>query len=61
MLEYFKTILAKVSFDQKLFKKELRKALTSLVPQEIAQLREWCYSKFSQHQLVLNECFADAN
>ena len=59
MLEYFKTILAKVSFDQKLFKKELRKALSSLVPKEIAQLKDWCYTQFSQHQLVLNECFAE--
>ena len=58
MLEYCKTVLAKVSFDKKLFEKELKKALKSLVPEEIKQLREWCYQHFSQHHLILEAHFA---
>ncbi len=57
MLEYFKTVLSKVSFDKKLFEKELRKALESLIPEEISQLREWCYARFSEYQPILNTCF----
>lgn len=59
MLEYCKTVLVKVSFDKKLFEKELKKALKSLVPEEIKQLREWCYLHFSQHALILESHFAN--
>jgi hypothetical protein len=59
MLEYFKTVLAKVSFDQRLFEKELRKALESLIPEEIRQLREWCYKQFKEYQPILNTCFSE--
>lgn len=58
MLEYFKTVLSKVSFDTKLFEKELRKAIEALMPEEILQLREWCYAQFGEHQPILNVCFA---
>ena len=58
MLEYFKTVLSKVSFDSKLFEKELKKAIGSLIQEDIMQLKEWCYSQFSEHRLVLNTCFA---
>lgn len=58
MLEYFKTILVKVSFDARLFEKELRKALRDLVDEEIEELRAWCYAHFSsRHQPVLERCF----
>lgn len=58
MLEYFKTILSKVSFDKRLFEKELRKAIRSLVPDEVYQLKEWCYQKFGQqYQPILAKCF----
>lgn len=46
MLEYFKTILAKVSFDGRLFEKELRKAVKSLIEDELQELKNWCYAKF---------------
>ena len=59
MLEYFKTVLAKVSFDQRLFEKELRKALESLIPEEIRQLREWCYKQFVEYKPILNTCFSE--
>lgn len=48
MLEYFKTILAKVSFDRKLFEKELRKAIKSLVTDELEELKKWCYERYGQ-------------
>ncbi|CCH56935.1 hypothetical protein BN8_06325 [Fibrisoma limi BUZ 3] len=59
MLEYIKTILQKVSFDKALFEKELRKAIAMLVPEEIKQLKTWCYAQFGKiYRVVLNRCFS---
>lgn len=59
MLEYIKTILQKVSFDKALFEKELAKAIRMLVPDEVKQLKRWCYAQFgSMYRAVLNRCFA---
>ncbi|WP_437394965.1 hypothetical protein [Flagellimonas lutimaris] len=41
MLDYTKTILQKVSFDVKLFARELKKAITRLLPSEVDELRIW--------------------
>jgi len=41
MLEYTKTVLKKVSFDAKLFLKELKKAVARLLPEEIEELELW--------------------
>ena len=41
MLEYTKTVLQKVSFDVKLFQKELKKAIQRLLPYEIEELKRW--------------------
>jgi len=41
MLEYTKTVLQKVSFDAKLFAKEVRKAAKRLLPEEIEELKIW--------------------
>ncbi|HCX22033.1 MAG: hypothetical protein CMB80_20385 [Flammeovirgaceae bacterium] len=61
MLEYFKTILSKVSFDRWLFEKELKKAIKSLVPDEIRTLRDWCYDQFGQiYESILDKCFTRA-
>ena len=58
MLDYFKTILGKVSFDILLFEKELKKALKTLVEDEIEELKAWCYAQYGEsHQLVLQRCF----
>ena len=58
MLEYFKTILAKVSFDRKLFEKELRKAIKSLVAEELEELKMWCYEHFGDiYRLVIDRQF----
>ncbi|WP_221394753.1 hypothetical protein [Dyadobacter sp. NIV53] len=59
MLEYIKIILQKVSFDRRLFEKELRKAIRMLMPFEVKRLRAWCYEHYSTVYLpVLNTCFA---
>lgn len=58
MLDYFKSILTRVSFDARLFEKELRKAIRTLVVEEVQELRAWCYSNFSrEHEAILNRCF----
>ncbi|WP_405414079.1 hypothetical protein [Maribacter sp. Asnod1-A12] len=44
MLEYSKTVLKKVSFDTLLFCKELRKALKTLLPEEVEELKVWLES-----------------
>jgi len=41
MLEYTKTVLKKVSFDAKLFCKEVQKAISNLLPHEIEELKSW--------------------
>ena len=41
MVAYTKNILERVSFDPKLFCKELEKALKMLLPYEIEQLTVW--------------------
>ena len=41
MLEYYKTVLQKVSFDVKLFSRELKKAMARLLPEEIEELKNW--------------------
>ncbi len=41
MLDYTKTVLQKVSFDSKLFAKELKKAVSRLLPNEIEELKIW--------------------
>lgn len=58
MMEYVKTILLKVSFDSKLFEKELRKGLNLLVPAELEEFRVWCYKTFSKlYGPILNKYF----
>ncbi len=46
MLEYVKTILEKVSFDVKLFKKEFEKAIKILIPEEVKELISWIRKNF---------------
>ena len=54
MLNYVKNVLTRVSFDARLFEKELRKAIKMLIAEEIQELRSWCYSNFGDHQAILN-------
>ncbi|WMJ72763.1 hypothetical protein RCC89_06235 [Cytophagaceae bacterium ABcell3] len=58
MLEYQKMILQKVSFDQHLFEKELRKSTRDLLKEELIELKKWCYENFGQQfHHVLKKCF----
>lgn len=57
-LEYVKLILEKVSFDKTLFEKELQKGLNLLVPEEVKELKKWCYAQFGGiYRTVLNKIF----
>ncbi|HAE14574.1 MAG: hypothetical protein H6546_04485 [Chitinophagales bacterium] len=49
MLEYFKMILQKVSFDLTLFAKEFLKAAGKLPEEEMSELRIWCLQVFGLH------------
>ncbi len=58
MLNYVKTVLTKVSFDARLFEKELRKAINVLLADELRDLKHWCYTRFgNQYETILNRCF----
>ncbi|HSP39937.1 MAG TPA: hypothetical protein VLN46_00790 [Gillisia sp.] len=60
MFEYTKTILDKVSFDAVLFCKEVKKALTRLLPHEIEELKIWILSLTKQNP-ELNQCLIYLN
>ena len=47
-IEYAKMILEKVSFEPKIFKKELRKALRKSSKRDFKHLMAWCREKFSR-------------
>lgn len=57
MFEYTKTILEKVSFNKDLFKKELEKAVTRLLPNEIKELYLWL-KEFTLNKPELYPCLA---
>lgn len=59
MLEYTKMILEKVSFDDELFKKEVKKSKMFLQLQEQQILKKWLVVKFGkQHGDFLEEVFS---
>ena len=51
-LKYYQQILQKVSFDVRLFRKELRKAYKYLTPKDSDILREWV-NEFVTHRTEL--------
>lgn len=55
MFDYTKTILDKVSFDVRLFTKEIKKAISRLLPYEIEELRIWVESLTVQNP-ELQQC-----
>ena len=57
MLKYVKTVLTRVSFDARLFEKELRKAIKLLIAEEVLELRVWCYANFGDYRAIINRCF----
>jgi hypothetical protein len=59
LLEYFKIILQKVSFDAKLFEKELRKAINQLIKSDLLVLKKWCYEQFGKiYRSILKSVFS---
>ena len=60
MLNYVKTVLSRVSFDAKLFEKELRKAIRVLIAEEVQELKRWCYANYANYKAILNRCFVAA-
>ena len=50
MLEYTKMILEKVSFEPRIFRKELRKALRQSTKEKFQQLMSWCRERFSKQK-----------
>lgn len=54
-ITFTKKILERVSFDAKLFCKEVEKALKVLLPYEIEQLADWL-SQFTQEKPELRQC-----
>lgn len=57
MFEYTKVVLEKVSFNSDLFKKELEKAVKSLLPYEIQELYYWLRD-FTINKPELSSCLA---
>ncbi len=60
MFIYTKSILERVSFDPKLFCKELEKAIKNLLPYELEQLREWLL-QFTKEKPELRQCLIYIN
>jgi DNA replication protein DnaD len=60
MLDYTKSILERVSFDPALFYKELQKAIKTLLPHEMEQLKKWLY-RFTNGKPELKVCLAVIN
>ena len=57
MLEFSKKILTQVSFDKKLFKKELAKSVRWLSKKEILNLKIWALTAFAQYKDIILEVF----
>lgn len=60
MYSYTKSVLERVSFDPKLFCKELEKALKLLLPYEVDQLRDWLF-QFTKEKPELRQCLIYVN
>ena len=57
---YSKSVLERVSFDTKLFCKELEKAIRTLLPYELEQLKEWLFD-FTYEKPELKQCLVIVN
>ncbi|MDI9310347.1 MAG: hypothetical protein QM535_09030 [Limnohabitans sp.] len=55
--DHTKNVLEKVSFDVKLFIKELRKALKVLLPYELEHLKKWLLF-FTSEKPELKQCIS---
>jgi hypothetical protein len=60
MFDYTKSVLERVSFDPVLFCKELEKAIRTLLPFELEQLRVWLFN-FTIEKPELKQCLIIVN
>ncbi len=61
MLEFCKKILNNVSFDKKLFKKELSKSIGWLTKKETLHLKIWSLTVFANYRKIIIEVFDSFN
>ena len=58
MVEMYKYVVGKVSFDHYLFRKELEKVMKKITPNEQLLFKKWCLNTFDQkHQDIVLEVF----
>jgi hypothetical protein len=58
MLEHQKIVLQKLSYDEKLFKREIIKSFRWLKSYEIIKLHEWLLANFGKtHRTVIQDVF----
>ena len=57
MLEFSKKILQKVSFDKKLFTKELQKSARWIGKHELSALKIWALTSFAHYKETILEVF----
>ena len=61
MLEFCKTVLSRVSFDRRLFAKELKKSFQWLSREDAEALRQWAMAQYSpKHAHAIAAAFAAA-
>ena len=60
MFDYTKSVVERVSFDPILFCKELEKAIRTLLPYELEQLKEWLFD-FTYEKPELKQCLVIVN
>jgi len=61
MIDMFKKVLRAVSFDRRLFKKELVKARNWLKNDEALVLKAWCLTTFVAYKETVLEVFDSMN
>ena len=58
MLELMKIVLSKMTFDRRLFKKELLKAVQRIPQEQLQEFRAWCYDQFAnKYPVALKHAF----
>ena len=58
--DYTKSVLERVSFDVRLFMRELKKAIRNLLPYEMEQLKRWLLF-FTNEKPELKQCLIIVN
>jgi hypothetical protein len=56
--DHTKSVLERVSYDEQLFRKELKKALKTLLPHEIEKLKNWLHY-FTESKPELKQCLIE--